>query len=177
MEFDTCITTRRSIRKYNHNKVEPQVIKEIVSKTLHAPSWKHTQVTRYYIVLNPDIKKSITEAMPDFNQPQCVSAPCLVISTVLKNRSGYERDGTFSTNKQKGWQMYDCGISNYLFCLEAHNRGLGTVIMGLYDEAVIIKTLDIPVTEEVVAVIALGYYDEEGRLPKQRSVEDICFFK
>jgi len=177
MEFNECIKTRRSIRKYIDKKIEQDTIKKIIEATLFAPSWKHTQVARYYIVLDPIKKKAITDSMPDFNILQCESAPCLIVSTMFKNRSGYNRDGTFSTNKEKGWQMYDCGISNYLFTLEAHNQGLGTVIMGIYDEEVINKTLDIPKSEEIAVVIALGYYDEDGQLPKQRNVEDIYCIK
>ena len=32
--------------------------------------------------------------------------------TIIKNRSGFERDGSYSTNKGDRWQMYDAGFSS-----------------------------------------------------------------
>ena len=53
--------------------------------------------------------------------------------TFVKDRCGYNRDGTFTTDREDGWQYYDCGIAAQTFCLAAHDMGLGTVIMGVFD--------------------------------------------
>ena len=45
------------------------------------------------------------------------SAPLLVAQTLVKNRCGYERDGSFTTDREDGWQYYDCGIAAQTFCL------------------------------------------------------------
>jgi Nitroreductase len=173
MEFNECVKTRRSIRKYNNQEVSLDLVKKIIETTLSAPSWMHTQVTRYYVIIDPIKKKKIADSMPSFNQAACHSAPCLIVSTILKNRSGYNRDGSYTTNKGSGWQMYDCGISNYLLTLAAHDIGLGTVIIGIYDQKIIEQVIEIPDTEELGAVITLGYYDGEGTKPKERAVESI----
>lgn len=85
---------------------------------------------------DPEKRRRIIESMPAFNRPACESAPVIVVVSMVRNRSGYDRDGSFSTPKGKGWQMFDCGCSAMAFALKAHELGLGTVIMGYCDEAV-----------------------------------------
>ncbi|MDF2587254.1 MAG: Nitroreductase, partial [Anaerocolumna sp.] len=50
-------------------------------------------------------------------------------------------------------------------------QGLGTVIMGYFDEIKIAEVLSIPDTEEVAALISLGYPDEEPEMPKRKEVD------
>ena len=173
MELQNCIETRRSIRAFNDTNVSDEIIATLVDAAKYAPSWKNTQVTRYYAVKSADVKSKILDAMPDFNQPAYKSAPVIIISSVVKERSGYNRQGEFDSPKGKGWQMYDCGCSNMLFTLKANELGLGTVIMGLYDEAAIANIIDLPETEEIVSIIALGYYDAAPEMPKRKGSDII----
>ena len=46
-------------------------------------------------------------------------APMVIAVTIIKGRSGYERDGSFSTPKGDRWQMYDAGVAGEAFCLAA----------------------------------------------------------
>ncbi|MGE5627060.1 MAG: nitroreductase family protein [Solirubrobacterales bacterium] len=176
MDLQICIEKRRSIRKFNNVKIDDSVICKLVDAAAQAPSWKNTQVTRYYAVKNPKVKEELLWALPDFNKPAAKSAPVIIISTVVKNRSAYDREGNFESPKGKGWQMYDCGCSNMIFTLKASELGLGTVIMGIYDEDIVASLLNIPDTEEVVAVIPLGYYDNEPVKPKRKDAEEILKF-
>ena len=54
--------------------------------------------------------------------------------------------------------MYDCGLSNMIFLLKAKELGLGTVILGIFDEAKVTEIVGIPDTEEIVSVIPIGYF-------------------
>ncbi|WP_346928755.1 nitroreductase family protein [Clostridium sp.] len=173
MEFQKCIETRRSIRNFNSKEVSNQVIEELVNAAAYAPSWKNSQVTRYYAVKNTATKEAIIEAMPDFNKPSCKSAPVIIVSSVVKFRSGYTRDGGFDSAKGEGWQMYDCGLSNMIFSLKAKELGLGTVILGIFDESKVSEIVGIPDTEEIVSVMPLGYYDEEVAIPKRKFADMI----
>jgi len=158
MEFQKCIETRRSIRNFNSKEVSNQVIEELVNAAAYAPSWKNSQVTRYYAVKNTATKEAIIEAMPDFNKPSCKSAPVIIVSSVVKFRSGYTRDG---------------GLSNMIFSLKARELGLGTVILGIFDESKVSEIVGIPDTEEIVSVMPLGYYDEEVAIPKRKFADMI----
>ena len=57
------------------------------------------------------------------------------------------------------------------FCLAAHEAGLGTVIMGIFDEDGIRNLLNIPEEQELAALIAVGYPD----ISPERTEEKDCF--
>lgn len=53
----------------------------------------------------------------------------------------------------------------------AWEKGLGTVIMGIFEEAKVKEALQIPETESVSALIALGYPEEVPEAPKRNETE------
>lgn len=69
--------------------------------------------------------------------------------------------------------MFDAGIASQSFCLAAHEQGLGTVIMGIFDEDKVAELIDMPEEREMVALIALGYPNEEPVAPKRKTVDDL----
>lgn len=73
--------------------------------------------------------------------------------------------------------MYDAGISAQTFCLAAHEYGVGTVIMGMFDESKIREIVDIPDGESVTAIIGMGYPEEEKTAPKHKDVDEVLRFQ
>lgn len=173
-----CIKERRSIRKFKNEAISHEILEKLVSSASHSPSWKNSQIARYIMVETPEIKQKIADEMVSpFNQGHINSAPVLVVLSYVKNRSGFERDGSFSTSKGASWQMFDCGVAAQTFCLTAKDMGLGTVIMGLFDENKIAEFLNIPQTQEIGCIIALGYPDETPEMPKRKMVEELISYK
>lgn len=179
MTAKECIKGRRSIRKFADTPVSKDVIADIVETASYAPSWKHTQITRYIAVegeLKDKIADECTGAYPK-NGEIIKNAPMLIAVTFIKNRSGFERDGSYSTPKEGGWQMFDAGVASEAFCLAAYEQGLGTVIMGIFDEAKAASLLEVPEERELVALIPIGYPTESPIAPKRKSVEELLSFK
>ena len=135
MTAEECIKGRRSIRKFTAEPVSHELLARIVETASFAPSWKNTQITRYIAVegAKKDALAKCTSIFPG-NGVIIENAPMVIAVTAITGRSGYERDGSFSTPKGTGWQMYDAGVASEAFCLAAHEQGLGTVILGLFDE-------------------------------------------
>ena len=69
--------------------------------------------------------------------------------------------------------MFDAGVASQTFCLAAHEQGLGTVIMGIFDEDKVAELINMPEDREMVALIALGYPAEEPVAPKRKTVDDL----
>ena len=179
MTANECIRGRRSIRQFKDTPVSREVLENIVETASYAPSWKHTQITRYIAVegsLKDRIADECTSAYAK-NGEIIKNAPLLVAVTFIKNRSGFERDGSFSTPKEGGWQMFDAGIATEAFCLAAYEQGLGTVILGIFDEAKAASLLDIPEDRELVALIPVGYPAEEPVAPRRKPVEELLSYK
>lgn len=179
MTAKECIKGRRSIRKFANTPVSRDVIADIVETASYAPSWKHTQITRY-IAVEGELKDKIADECTSAyakNGEIIKNAPMLIAVTFIKNRSGFERDGSYSTPKEGGWQMFDAGVASEAFCLAAYEQGLGTVIMGIFDEAKAASLLEVPEERELVALIPIGYPAESPAAPKRKSVEELLSFK
>lgn len=178
MNVAECLKTRRSIRKYKPDPVDHSIIESIVSQASYSPSWKNTQITRYTAVEDPALLAQIADRYtPDYNSNIIRQVPVLMAVSYMKGRCGYERDGSFTTKKGDRWQMFDVGVSCQSFCLAAWELGLGTVIMGVFDEDGITRLLDLPKDQELGALIAVGYPDIEPDAPKRKTVEQLLEYR
>lgn len=178
MNVNECITTRRSIRKYKPDPVDHSLIESIVSMASYSPSWKNTQITRYIAIDDSSILKKIADdCTPVYNSNIIQQSPMLIAVTFIKGRCCFERDGSYSTKKEDRWQMFDTGAACQTFCLAAKEKGLGTVIMGIFDEDKITELLEIPEERELAALIAVGWPDIDPEAPKRKSVDDLLQFR
>lgn len=178
MNTNECIKTRRSIRKYKPDAIDHSLLESLISTASYSPSWKNTQITRYIAIEDPDILSSIIhDYTPDFNSNIIRQIPMLIAVTFKKGRCGFERDGSYSTPKGDRWQMFDVGIACQTFCLAAHEAGLGTVILGIWDEDGISELLNIPEDQELAALIAIGYPDIDPPAPKRKAVDELLTYR
>ena len=178
MTAKECIKGRRSIRAFTQEPISHELIADIVETASYAPSWKHTQIVRY-IAVEGELKDKIAQCTSAYarNGEIIAAAPMVIAVTIIKGRSGFERDGSFSTHRGEGWQMFDAGIASEAFCLAAYEKGLGTVIMGIFDDDKVAELLDIPEGRDVVALSPVGYPAETPVAPRRKSVEEMVIFK
>lgn len=73
--------------------------------------------------------------------------------------------------------MFDAGIATQSFCLAAHEQGIGSVVLGIFDEAKAASLLDLPEDRELIALVPIGYPAEEPIAPKRKGVEELLSFK
>ena len=175
MEFQNLLEERKSMRGYDGTKkVTKEQLDTIISSAILAPSWKNQQTSRYYcIISNEKIKKFSEKCLPEFNQKNSNGA-ALVVTTFVKGVVGFNvNTGEPVNDCGDGWGYYDLGLHNENFILKAKELGLDTLIMGIRDEKAIREFLDIPETEQVVAVIAVGYGNKDMTRPQRKSVEEI----
>ena len=174
-----CIKGRRSIRQFQEKAVDHSLLEQIIETASFAPSWKNSQTIRYIAIegeLKNRIGRDCTSTFPN-NGNIIENAPMLIAVTVIKGRCGYERDGSFTTNRGDSWQMFDAGVASETFCLAAHEAGLGSVIMGIFDEEKVTRLLEIPEDRELVALIPVGYPAEEPAAPRRKPVSDLLSYK
>ena len=98
MNAKECIRGRRSIRHYKDTPVPHEVLEEIIADAAYAPSWKNTQISRYVVVEGREAIDKLAAEYAPFNAKTVSTAPMLIVQTFIKNRSGYERDGSFTTD-------------------------------------------------------------------------------
>lgn len=178
MTANECIRGRRSIRSFTDQPVSHELLARIVETASYAPSWKHSQIVRY-IAVEGDKKAALAKCTSLYpgNGAIMENAPMVVAVTIIKGRSGYERDGSCSTPKGDRWQMYDAGVASEAFCLAAYEQGLGTVIMGLFDEEEAARLLELPEGRELAALIPVGYPAESPAAPRRKTVEELLSYQ
>ena len=77
--------------------------------------------------------------------------------------------GTAENELGNGWRYYDLGLQNAFLTLKDADMGIDRIILGLRDASALKSVLNIPETEDVVAVIALGYRTSpEIKFPKEK---------
>ena len=173
-----CIKSRRSIRRFKPDSVKHSLIEEIVSAASFSPSWKNTQITRYIAIEDPSLLGKIADDFtPSYNSDIIRQTPVLIAVTYIKGRCGFERDGSYTTGKKDRWQMFDVGAACQTFCLSAKDHGLGTVIMGVFDEDGITELLQLPDDQELAALIALGYPDIDPEAPKRKTTDILLQYR
>ncbi len=180
MEMITCLKTRRSIRKYKEEKIPRSLIEENVEIARYAPTWKNSQTPGYVVVDSQELKEEIAaNCVAGFakNAAMIRTSAALVVLTYTTGISGYDPDGSFTTCRGDAWESFDAGIAAQTFCLTAWEKGIGSCIMGLFEEDKVAKAVGLPEGKRVAALIALGYPDEEPKVRPRKEVEELLSFR
>jgi len=175
MDFMKVIQERRSVRKYKDTPVPDEIIREVLEAAQHSPSWANTQVWRFIVVKNQDIKARLQDTLRPTNPARqaIIEAPVLICIAAQRGRSGFSR-GETATDKGD-WFMFDCGIAMEHIVLAAWNFGLGTVHVGLFDAKKADEILKIPEGYNIVEMTPLGYFDEIPKQTPRKPLEEIVF--
>lgn len=177
MDLTSGIKTRRSVRKYTAEKIPRRVLEEIVEAARFAPSWENTQIVRYTIIEDRDIIEKLSDIKCmngfAFNSKTMARASAVAVLTFVEGRAGFEKDGSYTTSKGDRWQMFDAGAAAQTFCLAAHDKGIGTVIIGYYDEEEVSKVLTIPEGQQLAAMIPMGFPEKIPACPKRKEVSEL----
>ncbi len=176
MELVKTIEGRKSIRKYKNTPVDRETIKELIRCANLAPSWKNTQVSRFYVV-DGEKKKEFLDCLPEQNVTNVKDASTIIVTTVIMGLSGYMLDGSIGSHLKENFALFDNGLQVQNLCLRAYDLGLGTLVMGLYDENKIRKFFDIPENETIVTVVAVGYRDIDPVARPRLKVDELVKFK
>ena len=112
----------------------------------------------------------------DGNHKSLENAKGVAVLSYKKGKSGKLDQYGDKSSKENTWEIFDAGIACQTFCLAAHAKGVGTVIMGVIDEESIAKIINLPEDENVAALIVYGYPDEAPKPTPRKAVEEILRF-
>lgn len=180
MDAITMIKERRSVRQFKDQKVDRELMKEIVDIARWAPSWANFQVARYTLVDDKSIIQKLgTDGVKGFsyNVKTLENAQGVAVLSFVKGKSGKLDKDEYATNKANVWEVFDAGIACQTFCLAAHAKGVGTCIFGVIDDKAISSIVGLPEDETVATLIVYGY--EEGyhtAATPRKEVDDILRF-
>lgn len=178
MKFNDLINERQSVRKYDDKIVEREKIEECIKAAGIAPSACNSQPWKYIVVDEPELKNKVAKEtfskILAFNK-FAVQAPVIVV-VVVEKPNFTAKIGSWI--KDKKYYLYDIGISVDHFCLKATEEGLGTCILGWYNEKPIKKLLGIPENKGIGLIITLGYpeKDYKQRIKIRKDLKEILSY-
>ena len=167
MNFLELVNTRQSVRKYTDRKVEKEKIDLCLEAARLAPSASNSQPWHFLVVDDPALKNKIAEHTYDpliaFNKfaPQ---APVLIVM-VLEKPKVITRIGAII--KKKKYPLIDIGIAAEHICLQAAELGLGTCMLGWFNQKPIQQLLGIPEKKDIGLILTLGYPPDNYKLRKK----------
>ncbi|ETX00657.1 MAG: hypothetical protein ETSY1_10355 [Candidatus Entotheonella factor] len=170
---------QRAVRSFTDEDVPDELVDQVLTAAIHAPSGSNTQPWHFIVVRDPNVKQAINEVYeearatysatrpsPDRERQPLSAAPVLIVACVNTPASG--RAGF-----QTGASIYP-SVQNLM--LAARALGLGTVLTTLHRrrKAQIHDILGIPDHIESAAIIPLGWpdrnYGPNRRPPLERFV-------
>lgn len=166
------IKERRSIRKYEDKEVSEDILQQILESVRWSPSWANTQCWEVIVVKDSATKEKLQESFGPRNPSTkaIVQAPLVLAVCGKVKHSGFYK-GEVAT-KFEDWLMFDLGLATQNICLTAHNLGLGTVIVGLFDHNKAKEVLRVGRDYELVVLIPLGYPAKGSPAPKRREINE-----
>lgn len=168
---------RQSVRAYSDQPVEQDKLLRCIEAAHCAPSACNAQPWKYIVINDAALKNSIADhitskllSMNHFTR----QAPVLV--AIVREPANFT-SSVGQVLKNKEYPLMDIGISAIQFCLQATAEGLGTCIMGWFDEKKIKKLLQVPATKRIELIITLGYPTSDEIRPKiRKNLDSILSF-
>lgn len=169
MEFQELILKRQSDRKYLRTPVEEDKILKCIDAARLSPSACNAQPWTFVVVEDDSLRQEVEKAASGMGMNNfAVQAP-VIIAIVLEKPNFTSKIG--SVIKDKEYPLIDIGIAANQFCLQATELGLGTCILGWFDEKKIKKLLNIPSSKRIPILITLGYSDARLREKTRKPID------
>ncbi|MCH5240557.1 MAG: nitroreductase family protein [Muribaculaceae bacterium] len=154
------ILTRTSIRQFTDQKIDKDIIDNLLKAGMAAPSAVNAQPWAFVVVDDKAILDSLNEVKPWFNL-KTATAAIIVCGDMSKAMEGPGRE----------YWVQDCSAVTENILLAAHAYGLGAVWCGVYPNQEIIpgvvKVLNLPENIIPLNVITMGYPAENPE-PKDK---------
>jgi nitroreductase len=171
MTIKEIIEKRQSTRKYKPDAVSRDLVMKCIEAAHLAPSACNAQAWKFVIVEEPGLRMQIADAADSIGMNKFVAQAPIIIAVVLERANVTSAIG--STIKGKDYTQMDLGIAVEHICLQATELGLGSCIIGWFNEGTVRKVLHIPFTKRVPLLVTLGYADDEQRVKKRKKIADI----
>jgi len=165
------IIRRQSDRKYSDKPVENEKLERIIEAGRMAPSACNSQPWKFIIVTDPALLRDLGEAASEklLGMNSFVDqAPALIVIVREQPNFSSKIGGTI---KRKDYSHIDIGIATENICLQAMAEGIGSCILGWFDEKKVRKILGIPSSKRVELLLTLGYSLSEHREKKRKPKE------
>lgn len=164
MDLLEIIRKRRSIRRFKPDSIPETILDELKEAIIWAPSAGNLQSRKFYFVF--DRKRKVELAKAARNQNFIAEAPLAIVACTDSSIKKY-----YGTRGTELYSIQDVAASVQNILLTAKSRGLGTVWVGAFNEDEVADIMNLPENLRPVAIIPVGYTDEEPTAPTRVSAK------
>jgi nitroreductase len=175
-EILELIISRQSDRKYSDQKLEKEKLDRIVEAGRMAPSACNAQPWKFIVVDDPELVKKVAEAASAklIGMNSFVGKAPVIIVIVREKPNFSSKVG--ATIKNKDYSLIDIGIATENICLQAEAEGIGSCIIGWFDEKELRNILSIPRSKRVELLITLGYSMSDKREKRRKPSDEVVSY-
>lgn len=157
LDFLKLINKRQSDRQYIDKPIDREIVNRCIEAGRLAPSASNSQPWTFIVVDEPKLKDKVANKtfgpFKSFNK-FVPMAPVIVAIVMEKPKTITELGGRI---KKKEYPLIDIGIAAEHICLQAAEEGVGSCMLGWFDERSVKKLLNIPKKNSIPLLITLGY--------------------
>ena len=166
MEVQEALLNRRSIRKYNDQKINKEDIDKILKAAMYAPSAMNLQAWQFIVIDDKDILIETIKSIPYAEMLRQSAATILVCGDSL-------------IEKNESWLLQNCSAAIQNILLSSYGLGIGScwiAIHGMDDVYQNIKAqFALPENIVPVSLISLGYPDEVVKAEERVTEEKVHY--
>lgn len=170
MDFSELANKRQSDRKYQQKPVDRALLLQCLEAARVAPSACNSQPWKFVVVDEPSLVSEMASAATGMGMNKFAFQAPVIVAVVLEKMNLTARIG--SVIKDKEYSLLDVGIAVEHFCLQASELGLGTCILGWFDEKRVRKLLKIE-RRRVPLLITVGYPDGPVRKKVRKKLDEM----
>jgi len=159
--FD-CMRESHAVRHFLPREIPEPTLTRILEAGCWAQSAGNLQPWYFYVIKNEQIKSKVAAACFEQNQINDSSVSIVILADPAKSNERYG---------ERGAQLYciqDTAIAAGNMILAAYGLGIDSCWVGAFDEVEVQRAVEAPPRLRAVAIICLGYSDEEKNLVKER---------
>lgn len=174
--FFELVQARQSVRRYSDKKVEREKIEMCIEAARLAPSACNSQPWTFVVVDDPELSKQVAKATysPVIAFNKFAKHSTVMIAIVIEAPKKIAQIG--SVIKDRELPLIDIGIAGEHFCLQATDLGLGTCMLGWFNEKKVKSLLNIPQNKRIGLCISMGYPEDDykQRIKIRKDTGEMC---
>ena len=170
MEFDKAVLSRITCRDYSSKTLSKGKIADILDIARYSPSSGNLQNWQFIIVRDQEKKEKIADICKGQTWMSDAQTHIVVCNKSKEVEKNYP-------NRGKLYATQNCAIISANIILKAAAEGVGSALVGAFDEYKLQKLLDIP--EDVIPemVITLGYPESLDEDQPRIDLKYLCYFE
>lgn len=174
MDFLALAQSRQSDRAYEKRPVEREKLERVLQAACLAPSACNAQPWKFVVVDDPELAVKVGRATAGLGMNKFAKDAPVHILIIEESMNITSFLG--AKIKDKYFPLIDIGIAAAHITLAAESEGLGSCILGWFDEKEIKKLVGIPAGKRLLLDITIGYAAKPKRKKSRKPLEKVVTF-